>query len=102
MAASGRGTEEGARTGASAAEQAAHTRRQRPTVGEGSDRAKQFVTRKEIAMGLEIFGHGVAGTILVEDQRPDGSVILLQCAPYGGATTPPASAGMTVASSPSG
>ena len=52
-------------------------------------------------MGLEIFGHGVAGEILVEDQRSDGSVILLQCTPYG----PPSSSrqsGVTVASSESG
>ena len=34
-------------------------------------------------MGLEIFGDGVAGEILVEDQRSDGSVILLECTPYG-------------------
>ena len=52
-------------------------------------------------MGLEIYGHGVAGEILVEDQRSDGSVILLQCTPYGktSSTTQP---GVTVASSEGG
>jgi hypothetical protein len=67
-------------------------------------------------MGLEVFGHGVAGTILIEDQRPDGSAILLQCAPYGAAPVPktpaagmtaatpvaPVPAGVAVASLPSG
>jgi hypothetical protein len=52
-------------------------------------------------MGLEIFGHGVAGEILVEDQRSDGSVILLQCAPYG-KTSPARPSGVTVASSEGG
>jgi hypothetical protein len=52
-------------------------------------------------MGLEIFGHGVTGEILVEDQRSDGSVILLQCTPYG-TTSSPGQSGVTVASSESG
>ena len=49
-------------------------------------------------MGLEIFGHGVAGEILVEDQRPDGSVILLECTTYGQRRTPGIS-GVTISSS---
>src|SRR5213082_28898 len=52
-------------------------------------------------MGLEIFGHGVTGEILVEDQRPDGSVIILQCTPYG-QTPSQQQPGVTVASSEGG
>jgi hypothetical protein len=52
-------------------------------------------------MGLEIFGHGVSGEILVEDQRPDGSTILLQCTRYG-QTASSAPSGVTVASSAGG
>jgi hypothetical protein len=48
-------------------------------------------------MGLEIYGHGVAGEILVEDQRSDGSMILLQCTPYGQKSSSGPS-GVTVAS----
>jgi hypothetical protein len=49
-------------------------------------------------MGLEIFGHGVAGEILVEDQRSDGSVILLECTRYGQRSSS-GQAGVTVSSS---
>jgi hypothetical protein len=49
-------------------------------------------------MGLEIFGPGVTGEILVEDQRPDGSVILLECTTYG-QRSPSGSSGVTVSSS---
>jgi hypothetical protein len=52
-------------------------------------------------MGLEIFGHGIAGEILVEDLRPDGSVILLQCTPYTQRATQEA-AGVTIASTQGG
>ena len=52
-------------------------------------------------MSLEIFAHGVAGEILIEDQRPDGSTILLECAPYG-QRSPRGPSGVTVASSAGG
>ena len=52
-------------------------------------------------MGLEIYGSGITGQILVEDQRPDGSVILLECFPYG-ARQQTAPAGVAVPSSPGG
>jgi hypothetical protein len=50
-------------------------------------------------MSREIFGHGVAGELFVEDPRPDGSVILLECITYSQRSPSSGTSGVTVSSS---
>jgi hypothetical protein len=40
-------------------------------------------------MGIQVFGRGKAGEVILHDQRPDGTAILLVCQEFAGPGGPP-------------